>query len=193
MNRDALTAYVLAKKNGGGGGQGRDGKSAYEIAIENGTYLGSWTTGVRCDELLNTDTSTVEDMITNGDYFSVAYLETGISSGQHVLARASFNEFNGGVYVMGKILDYRATSASDRQFTIDPDEPYLVDYDDSSYSDDRIVTYSGMAGDCTEAGWLESLQGKTPEKGVDYFTSADIADIVDDVIAELNDADTSSY
>ena len=51
---------------------------------------------------------------------------------------------------------------------------------------------NGSKGD-TGATGPQGPAGTTPVKGTDYFTPADIADIVDDVIAALNDADTTGY
>ena len=85
MNRDALEAYVLAKKNGGGGGQGKDGKdgkdgrdgidgkSAYELAVEAGTYKGVYLSGVFCPDLLCASTSDIEEMVEYGDGISINY------------------------------------------------------------------------------------------------------------------------
>ena len=86
MNRDALTAYVLAKKNGGGGGgqgkdgkdgkdgrDGIDGKSAYELAVEAGTYKGVYLSGVFCPDLLGASTSDIEEMVEYGDGISINY------------------------------------------------------------------------------------------------------------------------
>lgn len=39
----------------------------------------------------------------------------------------------------------------------------------------NIAVKNGFVG--TEAEWIESLKGKTPIKGVDYWTEADIAEI----------------
>lgn len=50
----------------------------------------------------------------------------------------------------------------------------------------------GDKGD-TGATGPQGPAGTTPVKGTDYFTSADIAQIVSDVIAELNNADTTGY
>ena len=51
---------------------------------------------------------------------------------------------------------------------------------------------NGSKGD-TGATGPQGPAGATPVKGTDYFTPSDIADIVDDVIAALNDADTTGY
>lgn len=50
----------------------------------------------------------------------------------------------------------------------------------------EIAVENGFVG--TEAEWLQSLHGKdgkTPVKGVDYFTEADKAEMVSAVIAAL--------
>ena len=50
----------------------------------------------------------------------------------------------------------------------------------------------GPKGD-TGATGPQGPAGVTPVKGTDYFTQADIDALVDDVIAELNNADTTGY
>lgn len=51
---------------------------------------------------------------------------------------------------------------------------------------------NGSKGD-TGATGPQGPAGATPVKGTDYFTPSDISDIVDDVIAALNNADTTGY
>lgn len=51
---------------------------------------------------------------------------------------------------------------------------------------------NGSKGD-TGATGPQGPAGTTPVKGTDYFTPSDISDIVDDVIAALNNADTTGY
>ena len=58
----------------------------------------------------------------------------------------------------------------------------------------EIAVKNGFEG--TEQEWLASLNGKdgyTPEKGVDYFTKADKAELVVDVIDTLPKWDGGSY
>lgn len=47
----------------------------------------------------------------------------------------------------------------------------------------EVAVKNGFEG--TEAEWLESLSGKSPVKGVDYFTSEDKAEFVTEVIRVL--------
>ena len=57
-----------------------------------------------------------------------------------------------------------------------------------------VAVKNGFEG--TEEEWLASLKGdpgKTPEKGVDYWTPEDIVQIVNDVLEALPDGDEVSY
>lgn len=47
----------------------------------------------------------------------------------------------------------------------------------------EIAVDNGFEG--TEQEWLDSLQGYTPQKGIDYFTPEDINEIVDQVIDSI--------
>lgn len=47
----------------------------------------------------------------------------------------------------------------------------------------EVAVKNGFEG--TETEWLESLNGKTPKKGIDYFTEADKAEIVADALDAL--------
>jgi len=53
----------------------------------------------------------------------------------------------------------------------------------------EIAVDNGFSG--TQAEWLASLKGKTPEKGVDYFTPEDIKEIATNISA--GDIDLSEY
>ena len=53
----------------------------------------------------------------------------------------------------------------------------------------EIAVENGFSG--TLEQWVASLKGKTPEKGVDYFTPEDIQEIVDQI--EIEDVDLSGY
>ena len=64
--------------------------------------------------------------------------------------------------------------------------------DQGEKGDTGATGEQGPKGD-TGATGPQGPAGTTPVKGTDYFTPADIADIVDDVIAALNDADTTGY
>lgn len=55
----------------------------------------------------------------------------------------------------------------------------------------QIAVENGFVG--TEQQWLESLKGKTPVKGTDYFTAADIESIVNAVYAKVADGTEVSY
>ena len=61
----------------------------------------------------------------------------------------------------------------------------------------EIAVENGFVG--TEAEWLESLHGKdgkdgkTPVKGVDYFTEADKQEMVNAVLAALPAAEEASF
>lgn len=58
----------------------------------------------------------------------------------------------------------------------------------------ELAVEQGFNGTLDE--WLESLKGepgKTPEKGVDYWTPEDMAQIVQDVLEALPDGDEVSY
>lgn len=62
---------------------------------------------------------------------------------------------------------------------------------DSAY---QIAVNHGFEG--SEEEWLESLKGKdgyTPEKGIDYFTPADIDEIADKVIEKLPVSETETF
>lgn len=52
---------------------------------------------------------------------------------------------------------------------------------DSAY---QIAIKNGFEG--TEQEWLESIKGYTPAKGVDYFTEAEIEEITNTVIDNIN-------
>lgn len=55
----------------------------------------------------------------------------------------------------------------------------------------QIAVENGFVG--TEQQWLESLKGKTPVKGTDYFTADDITSIVNAVYAKIADGTEVSY
>lgn len=58
----------------------------------------------------------------------------------------------------------------------------------------QIAVDNGFKG--SESEWLESLNGadgRTPSKGVDYFTEADKTEIVNDVINALPKAESEVY
>ena len=196
MNNDALEAYVLAKKNGGGGGQGKDGKdgkdgrdgidgkSAYELAVEAGTYKGVYLSGVFCPELLNANTSDIEEMIEYGDSISVnyygchyvrptgtAYNVDGVNGvtigdtsntpeeGDVVVIRPAFACINGGgaygVCIVGTI--GTVTTDSDSRtgtITIDTTKPYGVVEDDMYNSDIYVIGEAGIDGKMSEDDWM---------------------------------------
>lgn len=54
----------------------------------------------------------------------------------------------------------------------------------------EVAVLNGFEG--TEAEWLESLKGNTPQKGVDYFTEEDIEEIVDEVSKNVTVAASSA-
>lgn len=196
MNRDALEAYVLAKKNGGGGGQGKDGKdgkdgrdgidgkSAYELAVEAGTYKGVYLSGVFCPDLLNADTSEIEEAIENGDGISVNYYGChyvrptgtaynvddvrGVSigdtsndpeEGDVVVIRPAFACIGGsadnGVCIVGTI--GTVTTDSDSRtgtITIDTTKPYSVTDDEMYNSDIYAIGEAGIDGTMSEDDWM---------------------------------------
>lgn len=47
----------------------------------------------------------------------------------------------------------------------------------------EVAVKNGFKG--TEAEWLASLQGHTPQKGQDYFTDTDKQEIVDEVVEQV--------
>lgn len=59
---------------------------------------------------------------------------------------------------------------------------------DSAY---EVAVKNGFVG--TEKEWLESLKGKTPVRGEDYFTEEDRAEIINDVMASLPKAEGASF
>lgn len=54
-----------------------------------------------------------------------------------------------------------------------------------------LAVQQGFEGTLDE--WLASLKGKTPAKGVDYFTPEEKDAMVQDVLAALPDGDGVSY
>ena len=102
-----------------------------------------------------------------------------------------------------------AVDAEAGKMTIDATGPAAISTD-SSFSWQPQVVYEaaiapyGTAG-LSEAAWVESLHGRdgtdgqdgqdgrTPVKGTDYWTAADQAAMVQDVLDALNNADSTGY
>lgn len=55
---------------------------------------------------------------------------------------------------------------------------------DNGKSAYQVAVDNGFIGD--EQAWLNSLKGKTPVKGVDYFTAEDILGIESDILSEID-------
>lgn len=60
-------------------------------------------------------------------------------------------------------------------------------YGKSAY---EVAVMNGFEG--TEAEWLESLKGKTPKRGVDYYTEEDKDELVSEVLNSLPRAEEVS-
>ena len=233
MNRDALEAYVLAKKNGGGGGgqgkdgkdgkdgrDGIDGKSAYELAVEAGTYKGVYLSGVFCPDLLGADTSEIEDMIEQGDSISVnyygchyvrptgtAYNVDGVNGvsigdtsntpeeGDVVVIRPAFAVRDGsadsGVCIVGTI--GTVTTDSDSRtgtITIDTTKPYGVVEDYMYNSDIYVIGEAEIDGKMSEDDWMTG-NAIPATYHMDCGLSLYSGSIFDAEVAALEDADVA--
>ena len=49
----------------------------------------------------------------------------------------------------------------------------------------EIAVNNGFEG--TEEEWLESLEGDTPQKGVDYYTEEDKTELIEEISATVTD------
>lgn len=185
MNRDALEAYVLAKKNGGGGGsQGRDGKSAHEIAIENGWagYCGRYYTIRPYTE------QEIEDAITNSTTLE-------LSSNEGYYYWPSFGGHKAIIYMADTsnlpdvsidavvvtesayVVPNRTTGNLDLIIDSIGSTEYIDDIHDDT--DDRaVVARSTITIDDSEKAFLQSLRdGLNPV----YLTGDDVQWIIDQI------------
>ena len=186
---------------GPAGPAGADGKSAYEIALEQG-----WTGNATMEYIESITVSSKQD------------IEDAIANGTPMEISASAEPADGLIIAFTDVGSFALICTGTAEFsdggvgvpylTVDAGEKYaLIDYDPSSDNALAEVLSTLMDYDydlylavgLSEQNWVASLKGPAgpagpaPVKGTDYWTAADKADIVDDVLASLNNADTTSF
>ena len=163
---------------------GKDGKSAYEIYLDNGGTIGTEKAWV--ESLNGEDGESFYDMCVNNGFVGS---ETDL-----IIAMRGADGEDGGYYTQtfadngdGTMTISFAASKEDMA-AIDPIVVNLPTGTKGADGKSAYEIYLANGGTLSETEWLESLNGNdgedgyTPVKGVDYYTDADKAEL----IAELS-------
>ena len=181
--------------------QGAAGKSAVEIAEDAGLIevpdssdicrlFGSGIGALTADQ--------AEVMIQAGTAFEGLQAYDSIEVGGFIIIAADSHSVGAGeIYVLGYCRSYSDVTAS---VTVDPDRLWAVRTSEEGVPVDQIdigadlllASLRGRDGQDGQDG-SDGQDGHTPVKGTDYWTAADQAAMVQDVLDALNDADSTSY
>ena len=190
-----MTEKAWAESLQGADGQpGADGKSAADIAAEAGIISVPEEVPVYgCNDLSSMTADEVMDQIEDGTAFE--NLSGYASVGEGDLIVISGDEYDlpsGEPYIIGYVQSFENDSC-----VIDKTQTYIVAVpEDTIYNISAEVKnqlyLKAMHGQNGQDG-ADGADGHTPVKGTDYWTAADQAAIVQDVLDALPDADTTSY
>ena len=183
------------------GADGAAGKSAVEIAEDAGLIevpdssdicrlFGSGIGALTADQ--------AEVMIQAGTAFEGLQAYDSIEVGGFIIIAADPHSVGAGeIYVLGYCRSYSDVTAS---VTVDPDRLWAVRTSEEGTLVDQIdigaelllAALRGRDGQDGQDG-SDGQDGHTPVKGTDYWTAADQAAMVQDVLDALNDADQTGY
>ena len=146
-----------------------------------------------CSDLSGMSTEDVAGQIENEAAFKDLSGYVSVGAGDLiVISTDGYSLPSGEPYVIGYVLSFENDTC-----TIDKTKPYIVAVPESTISDipteaKNLLYIEAMRGADGEDG-ADGADGHTPVKGTDYWTAADQAAIVQDVLDALPDADTTSY
>ena len=190
-----MTEAAWAESLQGADGQpGTDGKSAADIAAEAGIISVPEEVPVYgCSDLSGMSTEDAAEQIENEQAFENLSGYVSVGAGDLIVISADgYSLPSGEPYVIGYVQSFENDTC-----TIDKTKPYIVAVPESTISDipteaKNLLYIEAMRGADGEDG-ADGADGHTPVKGTDYWTAADQAAIVQDVLDALPDADTTSY
>ena len=190
-----MTEKAWAESLQGADGQpGTDGKSAADIAAEAGIISVPEEVPVYgCNDLSSMTAEDVAEQIEDEQAFENLSGYASVEAGDLiVLSTDGYSLPSGEPYVIGYVQSFENDTC-----TIDKTKPYIAAVPESPISDipteaKNLLYIEAMRGADGEDG-ADGADGHTPVKGTDYWTAADQAAIVQDVLDALPDADNTSY
>ena len=190
-----MTEKAWAESLQGADGQnGADGKSAADIAAEAGIISVPAEIPVYgCSDLSSMTAGDVEGQIEAETAFeNLSGYASVWAGGLIVISADNYDLPSGKPYVIGYVQSFENDTC-----IIDKTQPYIVAVpEDTIYNIPTEVKnrlyLKAMRGADGEDG-ADGADGHTPVKGTDYWTAADQAAIVQDVLDALPDADNTNY
>lgn len=190
-----MTEKAWAESLQGEDGQpGIDGKSAADIAAEAGIISVPEEVPVYgCSNLSAMTADEVTNQIEAETAFENLSGYASVGEGDLIVISADgYSLPSGEPYIIGYVSSFENDSC-----VIDKTAPYIVAVPESTISDisteaKNQLYLKAMHGQDGQDG-ADGADGHTPVKGTDYWTAADQAAIVQDVLDALPDADNTNY